>query len=121
MRGVAEAAREPIDGGLNAGQRQPGGAEETEHPGPAHGLDHFDGADAVGHGAGDVGVAEPVVGAERGVAEVFEAAGGDEGGTGPLSHHPAAALLIEDKRTDDGANRFVEIRIVGHARRRLRD
>ena len=80
MRGVAEAARETVDGGFDAGRRQAGGAEEAEHPGPAHGLDDLDGADAVGHRAGDVGVAEAMVGAKGGVAEVFELAGGDEDG-----------------------------------------
>ena len=51
---------------------QPGGAEEAEHPGAAHRLDDLGRADAVGHRPGHVGEAQPMVGAKRRIAQVFE-------------------------------------------------
>jgi hypothetical protein len=80
--GGAQFVLDAIDVGLDAGKREPGGAEEADHADAGHGDDDFDGADAVGHGAGDVGVADAEIAAEGEVAEGFGGAGGDAGEEG---------------------------------------
>ncbi len=50
---------ERLHRGLDPGEAQARGAEEAEHPAPAHGHDHLHGGNAVGHLAGDVGKRTP--------------------------------------------------------------
>ena len=67
---VAHGALNAVNGRLDAFGRQTGGAEETDHARPGHRLDDRLRPDAIGHGAGDIGIGQPVGGAESGVAEL---------------------------------------------------
>ena len=42
-------ADEPGDRGFDRGERQSGGAEKSEHPGPAQFFDHGNGTDTLCH------------------------------------------------------------------------
>ena len=65
VRQVRHRARQSIDGRRDASERQAGRSEETQHPRPSHLLDEVGRANAVGHRAAEVGVAQAVVGRGR--------------------------------------------------------
>ena len=68
--GFAADAANVISGNMEAGiQIETGGTEKTDHTGPAGRNDHINGSDAVGHGAGNIGIMEAVGGFEDRVAQ----------------------------------------------------
>src|SRR2546423_1396886 len=83
---------------------RPAAPKEPARPRLPHRLDDPGRADAVGHRPGDVGVAQAVVGAEGGVAQILGPAGGDDGDD---RQRPRARPAAELRRAALGQGRAV--------------
>ncbi len=121
--GITEVFLDTVDGGLDGWQRQAGGTEESEHPCFAHRLDDLCRADSVGHRAGEVGIADAMVGAESRIAQVFQPTGRrvsrprghcGHGWSFVWNQRVATAVFDEVDRPADCADRFQNDLCVRH-------
>ncbi len=117
---IAELVLNPRQGFFDHVQMQPSRAEDAEKPATAHRLDDLDRADSIGHRTRHAGVAQPVIGDEARVPQIFQPARRNVRGhlvrsrrtrtDCRLFHNLKAARPIHDeKRVADPSQRALQI------------
>ncbi len=82
IRNIGQTLLQAIDRLLDPMRRRPAAPKKTKHAGPAHCLDDFAGADAVGHGAGEIRISQAMIGEKGRVTQLLGANRGAKGDDG---------------------------------------